>query len=42
MTLIRHSHPPNDNLIANAFGKSGTGGLPFPANVASAVAKIKR
>jgi hypothetical protein len=42
MTLIRHSNPPNDKLGANAFGKSGTDGSPFCANVASGVPKIKR
>jgi hypothetical protein len=42
MTLIRHSNPPNDKLGANAFGKSGTDGSPFRANVASGVTKIKR
>jgi hypothetical protein len=42
MTLIRHSNPPNNDLPANASGKSGTDGSPFRANVASGVTKIKR
>jgi hypothetical protein len=42
MTLIRHSNPPNNDLAANAPGKSGTGGSPFRANVAPGVTKIKR
>jgi len=41
MTLIRHSNPPNDDLIANEFGNSGTDGSPFRANVAFGVMKIK-
>jgi hypothetical protein len=42
MTLIRHSNPPSDDLIASAFGNSGTDGSPFRANVAPGVMKIKR
>jgi hypothetical protein len=42
MTLIRHSHPPNDDLVASAFGNSGTDGSPFGPNVAFGVMKIKR
>jgi hypothetical protein len=42
MTLIRHSNPPNNDLPANASGKSGTDGSPFRANVAPGVTKIKR
>src|ERR1700728_390608 len=35
-------NPPNNDLAANASGKSGTDGSPFRAHVAPGVTKIKR